>query len=121
MALVTGTAAGGVQLVSGNPTGVSVNRQAYLINYAFGVYTGSTDSGAITGLGALVAAQTRSGKTYTLRDAVCAYPGVDSNFQLVYMGLPTLSGDGFTFNLTAADGTTELTTSTATLAGTPVG
>jgi len=37
------------------------------------------------------------------------------------MGLPTLSGDGFTFNLTAADGTTELTTSTATLAGTPVG
>jgi len=31
MALVTGTAAGGVQLVSGNPTGVSVNRQPILL------------------------------------------------------------------------------------------
>jgi hypothetical protein len=118
MSLITGVSTG-VTLLSGNATGVSVTEHVYLIDYNFAAYTGSTDSATVTGVGALIAANTRSGKTYTLRGAVCAFPGVDSNLQNVYIGATTVSTDALTFNLTTVDRTTELTSSTATL--NPVG
>lgn len=111
MATITGSLQG-VTLLSGNPTAVNVTRQAYLLDYSFAAYTGASDSATVTGIGAAILANTRSGKTYTLRGAVCAFPGVDTNLQLVYTGALTVSTDDLTFNLTTLAGV-ELTTSTA--------
>lgn len=113
MALITGVSAGGVQFVAGNATGVSASRHTYLFNYNFGVNVGGTDTATVLGLGAAVGVSTRSGKTYTLRDALCTYPGVDSAGVLVYTTAAlVVSGDNLTFSLANTSGGTQSSAAT---------
>src|SRR5882757_10272338 len=111
MTLIAGTIQG-ITLVSGNPEGFGA-RKAYLVTVNFGAYT-SADSGTVTGVGAAIAAQTKLGKTNTLRDACCAFPGADTNAQLVYIDRPVVSTDALTFNLSTNAGV-ELTSATASV------
>lgn len=114
MATVTGVIQGWV-LASGNPAGTTATRQVWNFTANAGTYAGSGDTGAINGLGAALASETRSGKTYTLVDCLNGFPGLDNNNVLVYTNSPTISGDNITFNYTNSAGTTLATTSTSTV------
>lgn len=127
MATQNGTITG-VSLLSGNPAGTvgavsttNYSRRAYLLTVSFPAYTGSSDTMTVTGVNTAIAAATRNGRTLTLRAAVPAFPGLDTNAQAVFaagtsiqamaVSNTTTTGD-LAGNLTdAAD--TELTSATA--------
>ncbi len=91
-------------------------RYTYLCSLSFPAYTGSGDSASFVGVCAAINASTKDGKTRTFISScvpTCVGPGQDTNGQAVYIGAVTISTNDLTFNLTAADGTTELTTATA--------
>lgn len=113
MATISGTIKGVTLLRSQLNSG----RKAYLLAVDFGAYTGASDDATIAGVGAEIAASTRSGKTVTLRGAVPVGPGYDTASQAVYftgaaVQALTVSSDALTGNLSNAAGT-ELTSSTA--------
>jgi hypothetical protein len=113
MAVINGTIRGVTQVASMGNTG----RKAYLVTADFAAYTGASDTATITGVGAAILAKTRNGKTVTLRGAVPAIAGLDTNSQLCYftgtaVQAATVSSDDLTGQLSGADGT-ELTSSTA--------
>jgi len=115
MALQSGTILG-ITLVSGNPSGLSdatpSQRFDFLVTANFPAFTSGTDTAALPLIGAAIAAETRSGKSVTLRDGLCAGPGQDANGVEVYTNPPTVSGDGLTFNLTNAAGTAQTSVAT---------
>ena len=95
---------------------VASGRATYLCALDFPSYTGSTDSGQIDGVCAAISAKIRDGKTRTFLSScvpTCVSRGKDTAGQDVFIGAVTISTNDLTFNLTAADGTTELTSSTA--------
>ena len=99
-----------------NVDAVAPGRYTYLCAFDFPAYTGSTDSGQIDGIAAAISAKVRDGKTRTLISScvpVCVGRGKDTNGQDVFIGAVTISTNDLTFNLTASDGTTELTSATA--------
>lgn len=103
---------------AGTITGVNVlyskgARKTYEVCVDFPAYTGASDSFSIAGVGAAIAAKNRNGKTHTLLQAMCIGAGYDTNSQAVFTGACTVSTDALTGNLTTSDGTTEITTSTA--------
>ena len=111
MATSTGTLRG-FTLMGDSFSGIGARKIA-LLTYDFpSAYTGASDSATITGVGAAIQALQRSSKTVTIRDACSAFPGKDTNAQLIYASQFTKSADTFTFNLNDLTGT-ELTTATA--------
>ena len=113
MSVINGTIRGVVNLKADLNTG----RKAYLVTADFAAYTGASDTATVTGVGAAILSHTRNGKTVTLRGAVPAGAGYDTNSQAVYftgtaVQAATVSSDDLTGQLSAADGT-ELTSSTA--------
>ena len=95
---------------------VGPGRATYLCAVDFPAYTGSTDSGQIDGVCAAISAKIRDGKTRSFLSScvpTCLGRGLDTNGQAVFIGATTISTNDITFNLTAADGTTELTAATA--------
>lgn len=119
MSTISGTFQGAT-LLHASPNGAGA-RKTYLATYSFGAYTGSGDSGAITGMVAALAGQARNGKTLTIASStqgigvVCVGAGIDTAGQAVYVGAVTVvsaTTGSLTFNLTTADGT-EITASTA--------
>jgi hypothetical protein len=117
MATINGTITGCTLLASNHGQGGEL-RKAFLCSASFAAYTGSSDTYTVTGINTAIAAHERNGKTLTLLDALPFSGGVDTNGQLVYIAAAvtpsnqTTTGD-IAGNLTAADGTTELTSSTA--------
>jgi hypothetical protein len=104
----------GYSLLSRDPNGSG--RATYLATFSFPAYTGSSDSGQIDGPAAALSAAIKDGKTRALISScvpVCVGGGRDTEGQAVFVGAVTISTADLTFNLTAADGTTELTSSTA--------
>lgn len=113
MATIAGTITGVTLLRSKEGSG----RKAYLLTADFGAYTGASDDASLAGVGAAILAKTRNGKTVTLRGALPAAPGKDTNAQDVYftgasVQALTVSTDALTGNLSIAAGT-EVSTSTA--------
>ena len=93
-----------------------LGRATYLCAVDFPAYTGSTDTGQIDGVCAAISAKLRDGMTRTFLSSclpVCVGRGLDTAGQAVFIGAVTISTNDVTFNLTAADGTTEITSSTA--------
>jgi hypothetical protein len=96
---------------------LNTGRKAYLVTADFAAYTGASDTATVTGVGAAILAETRNGKTVTLRGAIPAGAGYDTANQAVYftgtaVQAATVSSDDLTGQLSGADGT-ELTSSTA--------
>jgi hypothetical protein len=85
----------------------------YRVTADFAAYTGSTDDGALAGVGAFITASVRDGKTRKMRTAQCVGAGSDGT-QSIFAGDCTVSSDALAFNLTASAKGTELTSSTAT-------
>lgn len=108
MAVVSGTITGITEVLA-NPVGVGL-REVYLFAVDFPAHTASTDTATIAGCGAAIATQTRSGKTFTLRDGASAYAGKDTNQQAVYINSPTVSTDALNFDLVNAANTSITTT-----------
>lgn len=73
MAVISGTIREVVNLSAPLNTG----RKAYLVTADFGAYVTGTDTMALNGVGAAIAAKTRSGRTVTLRGALPGLPGKD--------------------------------------------
>lgn len=99
-----------------DPTGPG--RATYLLSVDFPAYTGSTDSGQIDGVCAAINARIRDGKTRTFLSSclpTCVGRGTDTNNQDIFIGATTISTNDLTFNLTTSDGTTEITSSTASI------
>lgn len=95
---------------------VGPGRVTFLCAVDFPAYTGSTDSGQIDGVAAAISAKVRDGRTRALISScvpTCVGRGKDTAGQDVFIGAVTISTNDLTFNLTASDGTTELTSSTA--------
>lgn len=89
-------------------------RFTYLCSLSFPAY--ASDSGTFTGVCAAINASTKDGKPRTFISScvpTCVGPGVDTNGQAIYIGAVTISTNDLTFNLTAADGTTNITSATA--------
>lgn len=119
MSVINGSITG-VTLLATNVSGAGDVRKAFLCSASFAAYTGASDTETVTGILTAVASHERNGKTLTLID-VCAFnAGLDTNGQAVYLATSqtpsntTTTGD-IAGNLTAADGTTELTASTASV------
>ena len=113
MALQKGTIKG-ASLVYKDPT--AQGRATYLVSADFPAYTGASDSGQIDGVCAAITARIRDGKTRTFLSScvpTCVGRGTDTNNQDIFIGAVAISTNDLTFNLTAADGTTEITSSTA--------
>lgn len=108
MAVIAGTITGCTEVLA-NPSGFGL-REDYLLTVDFGAHTASTDTATVTGVGAAIAASTRSGKTYTLRAGLNAAAGKDTNQQAVYTNALTVSTDALTFDLVNATGTSITTT-----------
>ena len=117
MAVINGSVTGCSLIASNHGQGGEL-RKAFLCSAAFAAYTGSSDTYTVTGINTAVAAHERNGKTLTLMTVAPFSGGVDTAGQLVYIAAaptlsnPTTTGD-IAGNLTAADGSTELTASTA--------
>lgn len=111
MATISGSI-DGISLLQSNVSGLA-NGKAYLLSVSFPAYTGSTDDMKIAGVGAAIAAHTKSGVTPTLVGGICLNPGIDTNGQKVWAGALTVSTDDLTGNLVISDRSTEITTSTA--------
>ncbi len=88
-------------------------RKTYEVCVDFPAYTGSTDTFSIAAVGAGIRAKNRNGTTHTLLQAMCIGGGYDTAQQAIFAGACTVSTDALTGNLTTSDGTTEITTSTA--------
>lgn len=117
MATISGTIRG-LQCMSRSFSGYG-SREVWLLTADFGAYTGASDTAQITGVGAAINATARDGKTTTLLWGATAFPGADSNAQLVFpagasVQAMTVSSDDLTGNLANTSGT-ELTSSTATV------
>ena len=115
MAVVAGTIRG-AQCVNRVFTGFG-SREAWLMTVDFGAYTGAADTASVLGIGAAIDAEARDGKTSTLRNGVCVFPGADTNKQLAFftgtaVQALTVSGDNLTGQLSDATGS-ELATATA--------
>lgn len=110
MATIAGTITG-VRFVSESPTG-KTNDRVYEVTASFAAYTGASDSATVLAIPTAVQNATRNGKTFTLRYAMPAAAGVDTNAQDVYAGAMTVSTNDLTFNLAVAAGT-EITSATA--------
>lgn len=116
MAVVSGTIRG-LACVSKTFTGFG-SREAWYITADFGTYTGASDTASLLAVGAAIDATARDGKASTLRGAVPATAGADTNKQaLFFTGTAvqalTVSSDDLTGQLSVAAGT-EVTSSTAT-------
>lgn len=95
---------------------VGPGRVTYLCAFDFPAYTGASDSGQIDAIAAAISAKCRDGVTRTLLSScvpTCVGRGKDTAGQDVFIGAVTISTNDLTFNLTASDGTTELTSATA--------
>jgi len=117
MSTINGTITG-VTLIDANKGMGGDNRKAFLCAASFAAYTGASDTYTVTGINTAIAAHERNGKTLTLLYVVPASCGLDTNGQAVYLkSAPTLSNTTTTGDiagdLTAADGSTELTSATA--------
>lgn len=117
MAVINGTVTGCSLIDTNKGTGGEI-RKSFLCAASFAAYTGSSDTYTVTGILTAVAAHERNGKTLTLLSVAPANGGTDTNGQLVYIkAAPTLSNTTTTGDiagdLTAADGSTELTAATA--------
>lgn len=110
MATITGTLTG-MTLIHANGA-----RKTYHVTADFAAYTGSSDDGTLTGVGAFIKGRNRNGKTHTLRGATCIGAGWDTANQAVYTGTCTVSTDALTFNLAVAAGT-EITATTGLTRG----
>jgi hypothetical protein len=118
MAVIAGTITGVSHVRSKTESNASQPaRKAYLVTASFGAYNGAADTASITGVGAAILARTRNGKTVTLRGAMPAAAGKDTNNQDVYLTgtavqALTVSTDDLTVQLSDRTGT-ELTSATA--------
>jgi hypothetical protein len=108
MAVVAGTIKG-ITLVN-DSQGLNLNGadKTYLITADFATYDASEDTGSLAGVGAAISAQTRNGKTATLKAAHGCGPGVDNAGVDIFYGAMTVSVDALTFSLTATDRSTEV-------------
>lgn len=116
MATIAGSIKG-VSLLSGNVNGEGA-RKAYIVSVEFPAYSGAADVASVTGVGAAIAAQTRNGKTNTVRGAITLNAGADASSQDVYftgtaVQALTVSSDDLTGHLAVAAGTEIATTTTA--------
>ena len=117
MAVIEGTITG-VQLVTGNPSGVGAYK-GYLITVSFPAYTGASDTINIAGVSAAIAAKVRNGKTHAMVAGavpVRAFGGQDAAGQAVYAGTLTISSDALTGSLTTA-AQVEITATTGVTTG----
>lgn len=117
MAVINGTITGCTLIDASKGLGGD-HRKAFLCSAAFAAYTGASDTYTVTGINTAVAAHERNGKTLTLIGVTPLNAGIDTNGQAVYLkAAPTLSNTTTTGDiagdLTAADGSTELTSATA--------
>jgi len=113
MAVQPGTIKGATLIDSDAYTGSG--RFTYLLTVDFPAYTGSTDSGTITGVAAAISARILDGKTRALIAScvpTCVGPGQDTAGQNVFIGTVTISTADLNFNLVNSSNT-ELTSSTA--------
>ena len=114
MALITGTVAS-ITNVRRNDTPDGARNVARLaVNFA--AYTGSSDSGGLSSVGAAIQAILRNGKTVKPISAMCVGAGADTALQAVYVGAITIGASPYHFTFDLVNSTaTELTTSTATI------
>ena len=112
MATITGTIASVTNVRRNDTPDGAMNTARLFCNFA--AYTGSSDSGALSAIPTAIAGMLRNGKTITVISAMCVGAGSDGT-QGIYTGAITISGANATFNLTTSDGSTEITSSTATI------
>ena len=91
MSVVQGTVTG-ITLVQASREG-SGARKTYQVCASFGAATAG-DTAYITGVASSIKAQTRNGKTITLRAAQTAAPGIDASGLAVYAGATALTVSG---------------------------
>lgn len=110
MSVITGTV-DAVSLIDASHNGAGA-RKSYILSCSFGAYT-SSDSGALAGVVATIAAAVRNGKTNVITSGnqgigvTCLGPGLDSAGQAVYVGAVTVSSASvgtLAFNLTDSAG-----------------
>ena len=116
MGVITGTV-DAVSFIAGSAIG---SRKSFIASCSFAAYS-SSDSGALAGVVATLAAADRNGKTKVITSSTqgigvtCIGAGVDTAGQAVYVGAVTVSSASvgtLAFNLTDATGS-ELTSATA--------
>lgn len=83
-----------------NFTGIAPTVQTAVINVHFyDAYTASDDTFSIADVGATIESFTKRGKTNTILEAMCMYPGMNSAGTAVYSGPLTVSTDALTGSL----------------------
>lgn len=100
-----------VQLLDSRP---ATARKTYLCQLSFAAYTGSSDSGSFSGVGAAITTFIRDGKTRTLKSACGGLPGSDGTYD-IYVGECTVSSADLTFNLVDSSSAEMTSTSATTL------
>lgn len=108
MAVIAGTIKGITLLNASKGVNMLGEEKTYLVTADFAAYDASEDTGQLAGVGAAIAAQTRNGKTNTLRAAHGCGPGKSDGGAQVYFGAMAVSVDALTFSLTAVDRSTEV-------------
>lgn len=102
MAVIHGVITG-ITAQYANPSGFGI-RKEYLVTVDFPAHTASTDTIDIPLVGAAIAAQTRNGKTNTLRGGLNGAAGKDTAGVAVYTGALAVSSDTLTGDITNAAG-----------------
>jgi hypothetical protein len=103
MATISGTI-NSVHLLASNNSGRGT-RKTYALGCSFGAFTGSADTVDLPNVGATIAANTKSGKTNTLRSGCGGQPGAtDADADVYAGGAFTVSTDILQFDLVTAAG-----------------